>query len=541
MAFSLTNVFNVTDTSALELNGAVGLATGVVGGRHLLFVAGADDNGITSFEITKSGHLKKVQALDDATNPAFLLDGALRLATVKVGTKSFLLATGHDDNAINCFEISKKTGHLINRDNVADDITRHLFFATDVLTATVGGASFAIVAGNGDDGLSVFKVLGNGLLANTDNVGDGGALELEGAFGLAKATIDGITYVFAAGITDDGVSVFSLAADGTLTNTDNVDDADDVDFRLDGVNALATAVVGTRTFLFAESYGPMPSTDDGISVFEVAANGTLSNVDNVGDDGTLNLSDAFAMTTAKIAGITYVFAGGQGDDGFSTFVVAADGTLLSTPGNVSDDGTLELTDLQRLSVAKVGTKFFLIASGRNDDGVSVFKINPEGLTILGTGGGNVVDATHSAPGQPLPSALGDHIFGFGSGDLLSGLGGNDRIDGGDGSDSLIGGKGRDVFDFNLTTESAVGTIRDVINDFHHSQHDKIDLKDIDANENVALDQAFKFIGSAHFTGHAGQLRFKHHVVQGDTDGDGTADFEIGVPHVAELVKGDFIL
>src|SRR4029077_19877768 len=109
------------------------------------------------------------------------------------------------------------------------------------------------------------------------------------------------------------------------------------------------------------------------------------------------------------------------------------------------------------------------------------------------------------------------------------------------SDSLIGGKGRDIFDFNFATESAVGTTRDVINDFHHAQHDKIDVHGIDANDNVALDQAFHFIGAHKFTGHAGQLRFKHHVVQGDTDGDGTADFEIGVLKVVELVKGDFIL
>jgi 6-phosphogluconolactonase (cycloisomerase 2 family) len=91
--------------------------------------------------------------------------------------------------------------------------------------------------------------------------------------------------MIAAGVVDDGVSVFSLAADGTLTNTDNVDDAADADFLLDGVDALATAVVGTRTFLFTGSF-----VDNGISVFEVAANGTLTNVDNVGDNGTLNLS-----------------------------------------------------------------------------------------------------------------------------------------------------------------------------------------------------------------------------------------------------------
>ncbi len=46
--------------------------------------------------------------------------------------------------------------------------------------------------------------------------------------------------------------------------------------------ALATALVGNKTFLFAAS-----AVDDGVSVFEVAGNGTLTNVDNVTDDATL--------------------------------------------------------------------------------------------------------------------------------------------------------------------------------------------------------------------------------------------------------------
>ena len=157
------------------------------------------------------------------------------------------------------------------------------------------------------------------LLTNTDNVTTG---ELSGAAGLAKAIIDGTAYIFAAGFADDGVSSYSLAADGSLTNTDNVDDGEDVDLLLEGVHALATAVVGTRTFLFTASSG-----DNGISVFDVAGDGTLTNVDNVVDNGTYNLDGAGPITAIKIAGMSYVFAGGFDDHGFSTFVVAADGTL----------------------------------------------------------------------------------------------------------------------------------------------------------------------------------------------------------------------
>ncbi len=58
------------------------------------------------------------------------------------------------------------------------------------------------------------------------------------------------------------------------------------------------------------------------------------------------------------------------------------------------------------------------------------------------------------------------------------------------------------------------------------------------------DQKFHFIGNNHdFNGHAGELRYDavNHKVEGDIDGDGTADFAIILTNVTHLVKGDFIL
>jgi hypothetical protein len=73
------------------------------------------------------------------------------------------------------------------------------------------------------------------------------------------------------------------------------DDTDDAALELNGVAALATAVVGNKTFLFAAS-----AVDDGVSVFEVAGNGSLTNVDNVTDDATLELDGASAVHAAKL-------------------------------------------------------------------------------------------------------------------------------------------------------------------------------------------------------------------------------------------------
>jgi serralysin len=68
-----------------------------------------------------------------------------------------------------------------------------------------------------------------------------------------------------------------------------------------------------------------------------------------------------------------------------------------------------------------------------------------GVTILGTGKNETIDATHTVPGQPLPTNLDDTILGAGGNDAISGLGGNDIINGGKGIDVLHGGDGNDTF------------------------------------------------------------------------------------------------
>src|SRR5262249_4744052 len=139
-------------------------------------------------------------------------------------------------------------------------------------------------------------------LINSFNVGDDTTLELDGASYVTTATVGGITYVFVAGKADNGISVFALNADGTLTNVFNV--ADNATMTLGGAFALTTAVVGGTTYLFSSSVG-----DYGISVFSVASDGSLTNVANVPDSPTLPLALTTDVETMVVGGTTYLFAG----------------------------------------------------------------------------------------------------------------------------------------------------------------------------------------------------------------------------------------
>jgi len=85
---------------------------------------------------------------------------------------------------------------------------------------------------------------------------------------------------------------------------------------------------------------------------------------------------------------------------------------------------------------------------------------------------------------------------------------------------------------------------DEITDFTHGE-DHIRLNYVDANSLLTGDQAFAFMGTSAFDGHAGELRYEqisgNTYVEGDTNGDGIADFVIRVDGLHTLTSGDFAL
>ncbi len=139
----------------------------------------------------------------------------------------------------------------------------------------------------------------------------------------------------------------------------------------------------------------------------------------------------------------------------------------------------------------------------------------------------------------------DDLFGNGGRDYLLGGAGNDDLSGGLQKDYLNGGAGSDRFDFNSVQEAGrTSSTRDVIEDMTRGS-DRIDFKGIDARTTSFGNNTFKWIGSRDFHDKAGELHLVKRsgfiFVEGDTNGDGRADFRIVVEHVNNLGKSDFIL
>jgi len=130
-------------------------------------------------------------------------------------------------------------------------------------------------------------------------------------------------------------------------------------------------------------------------------------------------------------------------------------------------------------------------------------------------------------------------------DSLTGGAGSDILYGNMGADTLTGGAGNDTFLYTAAAQSA-GTSVDHITDFDAGDH--IDLSQIDADTTQGGDQAFTFIGANAFDHTAGELRAAFDAVnnvwtiEGDTDGDGNADFSLLVTTANNhaIVQGDFV-
>lgn len=170
-----------------------------------------------------------------------------------------------------------------------------------------------------------------------------------------------------------------------------------------------------------------------------------------------------------------------------------------------------------------------------------------------TGGGGIDSLIHVE--ALTGSAFADTLFGSAASNTLTGGAGRDRLLGGDGNDKLIGGSERDVMTggagidrFVYLSAGDTGTTfnsRDAITDFRQADHDRIDLNAIDANAGAAGNQAFRFLGDAAFSGHAGELRAAFSgsdtLIEGDVSGDGKADFQITLIGHVTLASTDFLL
>ncbi len=256
------------------------------------------------------------------------------------------------------------------------------------------------------------------------------------------------------------------------------------------------------------------------TIFGGAGNDRLDG--GAGDDELIG-GNGIDLLVGGGTGDSDLLRGGSGDDTYQ--VQDSNDTVFELSNQGSD---LIRTGLDYILPANV-ERLVILASARNATGNALDNI------IVGTGGGDTISGLNGA----------DTLRGGAGLDTILGGNGIDILDGGAGKDTMTGGADKDTFQFrSLSDFNTTRATADVITDFDKAAGEKIQINLIDANTNTGVDDDFEWIASNAFSGTAGELRFQQvgssTFVEGDVNGDGSADLVIKLNGLIALTSNSFI-
>lgn len=268
---------------------------------------------------------------------------------------------------------------------------------------------------------------------------------------LSSVVAFGKTWVIGTSADEDVVSVYSIAADGSL----------EFHTRSGVANGLwiGTPVAQSIVSIDGQPFVIVASFESSsISVLRLEADGTLIPVDHVIDNLATRFGDASHIETAEIDGTFFAVVSGA-DDGFSVFQIRDDGHLIYLASQ-EDTLTSTLNNISSLTIGYDADGLHIFAASGNEIGLSHFTYDtgPIGQSITGTPAADVIIGTGD----------NDVLMGGAGDDQLTGGAGDDILVDGAGSDSLTGGAGADRFVLDYDGET------DTITDFEAGV-DSLDL------------------------------------------------------------------
>ncbi|WP_345229553.1 calcium-binding protein, partial [[Roseibacterium] beibuensis] len=430
-----------------------------------LVLSNTGTHSIQVYAMAGDGGLTQLVHIED-TDTTYAAD-VFKLDTVEHAGTSFLISASQSEHGVTAFRMVADGVEATDSVGVAEGLG--IMVPTGMEVVTLAGRSFVIVAsapgdGQGQSGaISVLELAADGSLTPTDHVLD----TLYTRFGMVNSLevleSDGHVYVLAGG-GDDGLTLFALLPNGRLQLLDVISDTYEIG--LQNVTAMAAAVDGDTLEIFVASQSEAGVTELAI---DLSAQGAQLIATNAGGAVTGSAADDILIGGN---GHDSLFGGGGrdliedgagrdtlfGGAGADTFILRADDDLDVIadfePGidRIDLSGWAMLYDPAQLSVTQ--TMSGALIEWRNER-LEILTATGQGLTK-----GDIYDAFLFAPNRiptvnlPLESD-GQTIFGTTGNDWLEGgeyddtlvgEAGDDYIFGGDGNDMLEGGNGTDTLE-----------------------------------------------------------------------------------------------
>ncbi|MEP1942606.1 MAG: hypothetical protein ABJJ03_05795, partial [Sulfitobacter sp.] len=169
------------------------------GARDYLLAVSAEGDGLYNYTISSDGRASLVDYLD--MSAGLSVNTPTELAQVELNGTSFILVGAAGTSSISVITVSND-GQLRATDQVNDDLNTRFQNITLLETIVVGGIAF-VVAGGGDDGLSLMTLLPTGRLVHLQTIAHEVDMALINPAAVVLAEENGMIVLYTAGLSGD--------------------------------------------------------------------------------------------------------------------------------------------------------------------------------------------------------------------------------------------------------------------------------------------------------------------------------------------------
>jgi len=374
--YTLTSVSNVVDTASLELDGIREIALFTKGSSTYVIVVATEDDGFEIIDISNPSSPSSIGTCnDDSTCGATKLNGATNVAIATINDTTYAVTVSFGDSAISIFDISTPSSPT-QEDEITDSSEVKLSEPYGLALAEFGGKTYAVVASNGNNGISVIDISTPSSMTYKGHIIDDSTRELNGPVSVAIATINDTTYAVVTAGGDHGIAIIDISTDPTSPSYVG-EMEDNADKELNSPNGVAITTIDGLT------YAVVVGKDDGIAIIDISTPASPVYVSEIEDDADKELEYGRDVEVATINGHTYAFVAAVDDNALAIIDISnpsspvyvnelEDGT--DTGVCTAANGERCLDGAKGVVITELFGDTYAVVTGHDDDGIEIIRV-----------------------------------------------------------------------------------------------------------------------------------------------------------------------
>jgi len=370
----------LADGSDLELDGAQGVDTFVIGDKTYAAVASSADGGLQIVDITDPENPSDAGKLGDSTE--LLLEYAIDVAVFEIGGSIYAAVTTATTDAspspggIQLVLLAPQQVLLDNPvhvEHLADTSELLLDQTISLDTFMIGNKTYAAVASSEDDGLQIVNVTDPANPDAAGNLPDDNTLVLDDARDADIFVIGDSTYAVVTSYAENNIQIVNVTNPDSLTGVGTL-----------AANTLSGSAPNADIFVIGNStYAAVTSFVGSLHLVNVTDPAIPEEVGSLADADDLLLGSAFAVDTFVVGDKTYATVTSITEHGIQ-IVDVTDPKNPDAAGNLADTDSLLLSNPGGVTVFVIGTKTYAAVTSSSEGGLQLVDVtDPENPDAAG--------------------------------------------------------------------------------------------------------------------------------------------------------------